>query len=256
MSSLFQKLCDYQALFGLPGLVLALRSKAVCRPVQVRAKTGFAPHPLTFRLKTSDVPIAVQIFLNQEYAFTPKRPIKTVIDAGANTGFSALYFAERFPEAQIVALEPEQSNFDLLRENTAFCERIHPEKLALWNEDVNLDVVDWFGKCGFRTKRPDEPMRRPTCETVAGISIPSLMSRYGMEQIDFLKMDIEGAEKTILSGNPEWLSCVGVLAVELHDWLDPDCSNVFQQVAASFDVCWVRGENHFCAHKGWAECTS
>lgn len=253
MTNAIQKLRDYTGLFGWRGIPLAVRSRFVNQPVLVEEKTPFSEHTLRFRLKTSDVPIAAQIFLNQEYAFEPKRNIRTVLDVGANTGFSSLYFAEQFPDAQIVALEPELENFELLRANTAGCVRIRPEQMALWNCDMELDVVDWFGKCGFRTTRPEDCMPRDRCGTVPGISLPSLMDRYGWERIDFLKMDIEGAEKTVLEGPPDWLSRVGILAVELHDWLDPDCSRVFDEVKKQFDVHWKNGENEFCARKGWVE---
>ena len=251
MNSLLNKLHGYRALFGPSGILWAARSKAIRLPQTVHIKTGFSEHPLAFRLKTSDVPIAVQIFVNQEYHLTPRQPVRTVVDAGANTGFSALYFAERFPGAEIVALEPEQSNFELLRENTAACERIHPEQLALWNRDMPLEVVDWFGKCGFRTQQSGDGLAGTVCGTVQGVTIPYLMKKYKMEQIDFLKLDIEGAEKTVLSGNPEWLSRVGVMAVEVHDWLDPECSRIFREASSVFDVHWRQGENEFCAREGW-----
>jgi FkbM family methyltransferase len=251
MSRLLDKFNEYRALFGPAGFVWAVRSKLARTPQPVLIQTKFADRPLWFRLKTSDVPIAVQIFVNREYRFAPRRPVRTVVDAGANTGFSALSFSEQFPEAQIVALEPEASNFKLLLENTKPCLRIHCEQAALWNEDTDLDVVDWFGKCGFRTKPAAQAMSRPVCGRTPGITMPTLMSRFGMEQIDFLKMDVEGAEKEILAGNPDWLEKVGVLAVELHDWLDPECSAVFQKTAGRFEHHWQQGENRFCAKQGW-----
>lgn len=251
MNNLARKLQEYRGLFGWRAVPLAVRSRLARQPVAVKEKIPFVEHLLNFRLKTSDVPIAAQIFLNQEYAFIPRRPVKTIIDSGANTGFSALYLAERFPEAEIVALEPEQSNFELLCENTAACARIHPEQLALWNRDMPLEVVDWFGKCGFRTQQAGTGLAGTVCDTVLGVTIPHLMKKYKMEQIDFLKLDIEGAEKTVLSGNPEWLSRVGVMAVEVHDWLDPECSRIFREASSSFDVHWRQGENEFCAREGW-----
>ncbi|MCF7848803.1 MAG: FkbM family methyltransferase [Kiritimatiellales bacterium] len=251
MDGTFQKLNDYCKLFGWRGISLAIQSRFGDGSLLVRAKTPFASHPLAFRLHTSDVPIAVQVFLRREYEFQPKKDIHTVVDAGANTGFSALFFAERFVDAEIFALEPERSNYALLCENTALCNKIRPVPYALWNREISLELVDWYGKCGFRTKPPEQEMERRVCGSVQGITIPSLMAKYGVEQIDFLKMDIEGAERTVLSGNPGWLDHVGILAVELHDWLDPECSAVFQEVASRFDICWQQGENQFCARRGW-----
>ncbi len=69
------------------------------------------------------------------------------------------------------------------------------------------------------------------------------MFRYGMKHIDILKIDIEGAEKTVLDEDPGWLGNVGVLAGELHDGLDSDCSRVLSNVTRRFDVHWEQGEN-------------
>ena len=51
------------------------------------------------------------------------------------------------------------------------------------------------------------------------------LQRLGVETIDILKMDIEGAEKVIFENYQEdWLQRVGVLYVELHDRLFPGCA--------------------------------
>jgi FkbM family methyltransferase len=245
------KLYQYLALFGWRGAVLAIRSRMVRRPVPISVQTRYFDAPLQFRLKTSDVPIAAQIFVNEEYAFSAKRPMRTILDAGANTGFSSLYFARRFPEAEILALEPEAGNAALLTRNTASCPRIRTIQAALWDRDETLEIVDWFGECGYRTKAVGEDMQRPVCGVARGVCVPSLMEEAGWERIDLLKMDIEGAEKTVLAGPPEWLERVGVLAVETHDWLDPECSRVVDAAANCFDQRWKVGENDFLARAGW-----
>ena len=57
-----------------------------------------------------------------------------VLDAGANIGASAIYFARRYPNARIFALEPEQENYDLLLRNTHRYHNIIPIKAALWGQ--------------------------------------------------------------------------------------------------------------------------
>jgi FkbM family methyltransferase len=250
-SQLNRKLREYTALFGWRGVLYAGVSRLVRHPFHMSLKTRYVDQPLRFRLKTSDVPIAVQIFVDEEYGFEACRPIRTILDAGANTGFSSLYFAQRYPEAEIIALEPEAENVAMLRRNTASCPRIQTKQLALWSRDATLEVVDWFGKCGYRTKAADDEMRGAVCGAVRGISIPSLMQEAGWDRIDFLKMDIEGAEKAVLDGPPSWLDRVGIMAVETHDWLDPDCSRVVAAAAARFEKRWKVGENDFFARTGW-----
>ncbi|MEK6809367.1 MAG: FkbM family methyltransferase, partial [Nanoarchaeota archaeon] len=86
------------------------------RPLQVRIKNVM--HPLFLRPGTSDVPLLYHIFVEEEYNIKPKTKPSFIIDAGANVGFTAIYFANRFPKARIIAIEPEESNFKLLKKNT------------------------------------------------------------------------------------------------------------------------------------------
>jgi FkbM family methyltransferase len=251
IKAVFQKLSMFVALFGWRGMVLGLSSKVAKKPVLVSVFVPRIGQTLKFRLKTSDVDIASQIFINEEYALSLRKPVRTILDAGANTGFSAVYFAKRFPDATIVAVEPEASNFELLKHNTAPFPHIHCVRAALWDRDVELEVVDWFGKCGFRTQESAARVSNKVCDTIPGLTVPSIMREHGIEQVDLLKIDIEGAEKMVLKGAPEWLDKVSVLAVELHDWLDPDCSRIFSEATRRFDTHWEQGENRFCARKGW-----
>ena len=88
--------------------------------------------------------------------FEVEKPPRTLVDAGANIGLASLYFANRFPSANIIAIEPEQSNFDLLRKNVAPYETITPIRAALWHENGIIKLVDpeRLGKWGFMTSGP------------------------------------------------------------------------------------------------------
>ena len=74
---------------------------------------------MTLRGKSSDFRVFDEIFLKEQYNshLLPKNP-KVILDAGANIGLSSVYFANRFPNAQVFALEPENSNYELLSVNT------------------------------------------------------------------------------------------------------------------------------------------
>ena len=60
---------------------------------------------------------------------------RVVVDAGANIGLSTVFFANKFPQAKIVAIEPEPSNFAMLRDNVAPYPNVTPVQAALWKED-------------------------------------------------------------------------------------------------------------------------
>lgn len=74
------------------------------------------------------------------YATRLHQSPRVIVDAGANIGLTAVYFANQFPAARILALEPESSNYALLCKNTA----AYPQA-ALWSSTATLDLVDAMG---------------------------------------------------------------------------------------------------------------
>lgn len=76
---------------------------------------------MPFAYRPEDDPIVKSIFETEEY----KLPIenfqpKLILDWGGNIGCAAVYFAIKYPDAQIYSVEPEKNNFKLLTFNTAF----------------------------------------------------------------------------------------------------------------------------------------
>src|SRR5690349_12598508 len=73
---------------------------------------GYA-HKIFLRPSTTDRKVFREIFLFNAYGFQIDPP-KIIVDGGANIGLSSIFFATRFPAAKIYAIEPEQTNFDVL----------------------------------------------------------------------------------------------------------------------------------------------
>jgi FkbM family methyltransferase len=65
-----------------------------------------------------------------------------IIDAGANVGLCAVFYANRFPDARIIAIEPEPSNYEMLKKNTAPYPNITTVHAALWKENGPLRLFD------------------------------------------------------------------------------------------------------------------
>ena len=66
------------------------------------------------------------------------------------------------------------------------------------------------------------------CIATPSLSVSSLIKKYDMPSIDLLKLDIEGAEKEVLSTADQWIEKVKTIAVELHDWLKPGGSDALK----------------------------
>ena len=201
--------------------------------------TPFACRPIN-----DDLGIANSIFGFQEYLlpienFQPK----LILDCGGNIGSAAVYFANKYPDAQIYSVEPEKDNFKLLKFNTALYENIHPIKSALWDKETFIRVEDrGFGKVGFMTFETNAD----ALDAFRTTTVAKLLAESGFDEIDLLKVDIEGAEKEVFSAPDvdEWLPKVKVLVIELHDRMKRGCSYEFFKAVSKYKWFFAfRSEN-------------
>src|SRR5690349_22538922 len=90
------------------GLLKALRLIVSLKMKKEYSSFQYGSHDLYIRNHTSDVQAFEQIFLAEDYNFalTNVSP-RLIVDAGANVGYASIYFANKFPNATILAVEPE-----------------------------------------------------------------------------------------------------------------------------------------------------
>lgn len=245
------RLTNYYKLFGPRGWYFALRAAVSKSLAEVTVRAPGTRHPLTLRLNTSDAATYQTVFGLEEYRFQPRTPPRTILDAGANIGLASVYFAHRFPQAKIIAVEPEASNFALLQRNVAPYAAIVPVQAALWCEDKPIRLVDpGLGKWGFQTFAAGDATTARNCHEVQGLTVDTLMRQYAIDRWDVLKMDIEGAEKEVFADASRWIDRVGLLIVELHERLKPGCNRSFYNASNGFAAEWVRGESIYLARDG------
>lgn len=179
------------------------------------------------RKGTSDWNAFKQVFVWKEYAYPIPFTPATMLDAGSNVGYAALWFTRKFPNAKIISLEPETSNFEMLQKNTKPYANIQPLKAGLWGRTCFLKIIptDW-GNWGFRT----EEVENETADCIRAFSVSEIMRMNNWQSIDLLKMDIEGAESNVFAADADqWLPKVKMIFLELHDNVNKDCSkNVFR----------------------------
>ena len=81
------------------------------------------------------------IFYTEEYrAPSSLKEVQTIIDLGANIGISAVYFSHTHPQAKIIALEPEVSNFRMLELNAVNLKYVVPLQAAIWSHDTECEL--------------------------------------------------------------------------------------------------------------------
>jgi FkbM family methyltransferase len=232
--------------------VSAAKGKIARRPTLLKMVRPGIRFPFFVRLPSTDVPAFEQIFIKQEYDFAVTRPPRVIVDAGANIGLASLYFSNKFPDARIIAIEPEGSNFDLLERNAAPYDNITPIRGALWHENTSINLVDpALGKWAFRTQaRDDEESLGEVVHEVQGMTVDSIMREHDIDYIDVLKIDIEGAEREVFRDPSPWIDKVDTLIVELHERLKLGCNRSFYNGTNGFDDEWVQGENVYLTRSG------
>jgi FkbM family methyltransferase len=138
---------------------------------------------------------------------------RVIVDLGANVGLTSLALAGQFPGARLVAVEPLPANAALLRHNLlCLGDRAHVWEAAVADRAGTL-------RLSVATENYNASLVRTTDEgvDVRVVTMDGVLSEEGIEQIDVLKIDIEGAERMLLADSPAWLMRVKVILIELHD---------------------------------------
>ncbi|HJW24124.1 MAG TPA: FkbM family methyltransferase [Rhodocyclaceae bacterium] len=239
----------YHHVVGLRGLLSAVKGKTAKTPILLEMKRPDVRHPFYLRVPSTDVSAFEQIFIHQEYDFEVSRPPRVIVDAGANVGLASIYFANRFPDARVIAIEPEASNFEVLQKNVLPYGNIVPLRAALWHENRRINLVDpALGHWGFMTQAGEgEASLGRMLDQVQGMTIDRIMADHGIDHIDILKIDVEGAEREVFRDPTPWLDQVDALIVELHERLKPGCNRAFYNGTTGFDQEWWQGENVYLA---------
>jgi FkbM family methyltransferase len=194
---------------GLPRRRLALD--------YLRLRTGGSRifgHDVAFADHEALVHLFEEVWLLRHYPFRPTRSDPVVVDCGANIGVATLYFKALAPQARVIAFEPEPTAFRLLtanvRDNRLADVTCLPYALAAVGGEVTLrSPAPAHG--GSSIVLGDEAWEASQVQAVP-------LSEHLPERVDFVKVDIEGAELDVLGE----LSASGAidrieqLAVEHH----------------------------------------
>lgn len=150
---------------------------------------------------------------------------KVVVDVGAYNGDSAVFFALQ-GAAQVIALEPYPPSYALAQQNI--------QRMKLTDRITLLPYAlgAQYGKLHFQVAPaspdansllpPNTPLQRliryETTTEVEVLTLPELMSRMGLSEIDFLKLDCEGCEFAVIQAlSPQELRQVKTWHIEYHD---------------------------------------
>lgn len=198
--------------------------------------------PLTLRLGTSDINVFQEVFANLEYGWIFNASPKVIVDVGGYTGLSTAFFAHTYPDAMIIAVEPDAQNFELLMLNTTQFPNVHCMHAAVWKESGTISVTDpGLGAWGLQVMELSDTT--PASDAIRAVTIDEIRHEFNLDRIDLLKVDVEGSEKEIFASADSWLPFVDVICIELHDRFKSGCSRSFFRAVEDFPIELRRNED-------------
>ena len=190
--------------------------------------------PLLVRANTSDKKVFCMIHLELEYkSLDDLKGVRLIVDCGANVGYASAYFLSRFPQARVIAIEPDDQNFEVLRRNMhPYGDRASLRHTGVWSHPTGLvvcrDDQQDGGEWGIHVREAQDG----EVADVQATDLATLLAESGSDTIDILKIDIERSEAEVFARNFEaWLGHVRNLVVELHD---EECRRIFFQALSAY----------------------
>jgi len=186
-----------------------------------------------------------EILVQHCYALTTKISPKLIIDVGAHCGIASLFFKTAYPEAKIIAIEPNPNILTMLEENIW---QNSLSNIEVWpyaigqkagKQKLFSAAEEWYSVSSLR------PDRQSTSQSlVEVITLSSVLKKF--PQVDLLKIDIEGEEKKVLTEAKDFLPQVKNLLVECHleYGVNPNDLNSILKTAFSKIDYWYQGKYH------------
>lgn len=153
-----------------------------------------------------------EIFLHEIYKFHTGKKEPYIIDGGANIGLATIYLKQLYPHSKILAFEPDPEIFQFLKSNILkfHLDGVELLEKGLWNQECFI---------GFYSEGADGGLIAETESGSDRIKVVSLKS-YLQQPVDFLKLDIEGAETIVLEDIKNDLDKVDRIFVEYHSFIN------------------------------------
>lgn len=206
-------------------------------PTAIRVR-ALGSRALYVRPGTTDAQVVYDTFTGGHHlppADLDPGAVRVVYDLGTNIGVTASHFAMLFPAARIVCVEPDPENAALARRNLEpWQDRCEVVEAAVWPSD---------GRIGFRLEPGHEygaqvvsKLGGPGVRSVRTVSLASLVGTRD-EHVDYMKMDIEGAEREVLRASTDWARHVAVIRVETHKpYTMAECAHDLEALGFEPDV--------------------
>ena len=196
-------------------------------PRYQRAFTNILGKPLEAVDSASLIFMYKEIFESEIYRFRARNENPLIIDCGSNIGLSVLYFKQLYPRSRVIAFEADDEVFAVLERNIERlgCQNVEMHCRAVWSTETSL---------GFRHEGADGGRLAQGHDPADKIVQTVRLRDYLGERVDFLKIDIEGAETEVLLDCKDRLPNVENIFLEYHSFADrPQTLHLITEILAN-----------------------
>jgi len=218
---------------------------------------------LTYRLNRGDIWAIYEVWMKECYA--PPEGIRNdvLIDLGANVGFASLWFAKKLGFKRVVSVEASPSNATVLRDNyksNNLMPGVVEAAVGATVGEARFNEYNWSTYNGLCFDR-GEPPRCAGLSLLRQYSVslrdmPSILGEFVPdERISLVKIDIEGGEQELLTGDAEWLLRVDACVAEFHPPHAniPQLVRIFEEAGLGYLPPSERSELHWFIRRGSAD---
>ncbi len=173
----------------------------------------------------------VELWLERVYTAGFYAPANgdVIVDAGANVGLFTIQMARQNRHCRVIALEPFAENFQFLQTNVA---RACPGNVTCHEIALGGEFTKGVMKAvGFRSLDHVLQTESTSANGIPVIPLAGLFELARAQEIDFLKVDIEGSEHNVFAvAAPEILGRFRRIALEYHDQIAPGTLELLRRV--------------------------
>jgi FkbM family methyltransferase len=187
----------------------------------------------------SELEVLRNVFVEEEYRVPAADPVRTVVDLGSHVGVSVLWFHALYPDAAIVAVEPHPVTFRRLQRNVGNLDRVRLVNAAVGDATERRPLFS-SGESWAASLRKQAGLAH--VDEVTCRRLDDLLAELGVEAVDLLKLDIEGAEHEVLS-TFDGLPRVRTVICEYHRELNAVDPFTFMRELEGFVPVLSRGDS-------------
>lgn len=175
---------------------------------------------------------AYDIYFREVYAFDCSTVKPYIIDCGSNVGLSIQYFKECYPGAIIEGFEPDPEVYTALLENVGHMPNVRVNQVALWTHENGISFNQENADSGYIDDEGNDTIRIPSK------SLKRILE--SSNEVDLLKMDVEGAEFELMRDCADSLDHVKRIFIEVHTF-----SNQEQRLSSILKILEDAGFRYF-----------